>query len=121
MLIARHNRNFRKAAWLALFGMFLQILLPLVHQPQASAFPLNIRICSSFSRTHGADQSPVQKTPSCPICQTLHLLNTGFVSPPVLMIARMEGDAESLTSFTAVVHDAQAVTAAQPRAPPSLA
>jgi hypothetical protein len=80
----RHRKNFRRAAKLALFAILLQALLPLIHHP-AQAAPYGVHICAVMHHAdHSSDQdkAPVSKS-SCPICVSLHLLGSGFVSPTV--------------------------------------
>jgi hypothetical protein len=121
------NNLIRRAAWLALFALLLQTLVPLVHQPaaMASAAGQVIRICSSLARGAGessdADKSATHKLPSCPVCQSLKLLAGGFVTPvPVAFFADAERLADYAPHHAAITITPWRISVAQPRAPPTL-
>jgi hypothetical protein len=86
------NKQMRPAAWLALFALLFQALLPLAHHPAGMAsMDMAQMDMPGYSAgnlcmapgTAPADphKDPAHKPPPCPICQTLQMLAGGFVPP----------------------------------------
>jgi hypothetical protein len=128
MIEGRHSA-FRRAAWLALLALFLQIAVPLFHRPASADVRAGIsgaNLCMAPGSVPAAptdgDKAPAHKAPACAICQTLHMLGGGFVPPndPGLLAAQPYGAVLSEISSDSfpqrrIVSDARA------RAPPTLA
>jgi hypothetical protein len=86
-----HNA-FRRSAWLALFALLFQALLPLGHHPADMA---SMDMAQMDMPGYGAGnlcmapgtapadphKDPAHKPPPCPICQTLQMLAGGFIPP----------------------------------------
>ncbi len=124
-LLTRHSRNFRRAAWLAVLAVVLQMLVPLMHQPARVMLAGGVmRICSSLinQAPADADKAPTHKLPPCPICQNLHMLGHGFVPPNTVVLAHVASGGETLAlpALKPVVL-LRVISNAQPRAPPILA
>jgi hypothetical protein len=121
----RQRGIFRRTAWIAVWALVLQMLLPLIHHPAAAKAgpPDGLRICAvmGLMPTGKAEPSktPVSKIPSCPICQTLHMLNGGFVPPDISVLAiPSEHDGSVGVVAVANILPHIIITGAQPRAPP---
>ena len=86
MDMQRNSKIFRRAGLLAVMAMLLQILVPLIHHPVLAS---NVNEGISHCGMQGGmppvpahtGKTPASKIPSCPICQSLHLLNGGFAPP----------------------------------------
>jgi hypothetical protein len=120
-LLSRFPSFYRFAAFVALLAMLVPLWTSLVHHPEAAQDVTHI--CDSgMPGMQGSDHSgkaPAHKTPSCPICQGLHLLSGGFVRPVVAAVAPVSF-ASTLYVSTERTFSVRSVLApqARPRAPP---
>lgn len=128
MFRQRRHSAFRRASWLALFAILLQVVVPIVHQPggAARAGPLSAagaNLCSAPGNGPaspvGTDKSPTHKLPPCPICQTFQMLSGGFVPPSPATFAAIDraGSAPAPSAYTAI-RRRWTTANAQARAPP---
>jgi hypothetical protein len=83
----------RAGVWLALLALWIQALLPVVHQPtgaMSGAFGpgMSGSLCLAPGGAPAAplDKAPHHKIPPCPICQTFQILAAGFVPPSATAI-----------------------------------
>ena|SRR5271168_3180659 len=133
-MIRRRNRKAtRPAAWLAMFAILLQALLPAVHHPAGMALAgvgndkiagLDIAqyLCVAPSSTtpDKPGKVPAHHIPPCALCSAVHAIG-GFAPPvaPVIAVSREFGIVAPTT--TALVPLQQRPTPRQqPRAPPVL-
>jgi hypothetical protein len=111
----------RFAIYLALLAILVPLGTSLVHYPAAAqAFT---HICGIDTHAPG-DQSkdPAHKLPSCPICQSLHLLGGGFVPPEAVAVAdRPVAVAIYISADVSYLLKLVVAPQARPRAPPLLA
>jgi len=115
---------FNGAGWLALLGLLLQVFLPLLHHPETYvAGGQIIHICSWAAKTGQGDnpaKTPIKKTPSCPLCQSLHHFHGNAITGDIATAFVLH---EPLTVKLAAFHP-QCVAlpimhAARSRAPPA--
>ena len=128
MFGGRHRAH-RRAAWLALVALFLQVVVPALHHPASAAAPIGA-IAAAFCVAPGSqapapsdtDKSPAHGKQACAICQTLHMLGGGFVPPVGVALAPIEPvrAISSLPPAVAVL-DGRAVLDSRARAPPAKA
>jgi hypothetical protein len=94
--------------WLALLALWIQALLPAVHQPAGAmsgvfAFGMSGSLCLApgSAPVVPQDKAPGHKTPPCPICQTFQILAAGFAPPAVAAIPlpRFAGLADTVTIY----------------------
>ena len=86
---SRHCRAFRRAAWLGVLAVLLQILVPAVHHPVAAlgqSFLFADSVICSASRVDSdraviPDKAPTKNASHCPVCWGLQQLAGGFVVP----------------------------------------
>jgi len=110
----------RFAVFLALWAMLVPVGTGLIHSPAAAqSF---IHICGIAGHTNNDQgKDPAHKLPSCPICQSLHLLGGGVMPPDAAVVADIPFvtatydfvDSDFLLKLTIIPQ-------ARPRAPPSL-
>jgi len=111
---------YRLGAFLALWAILVPIATGLAHYP--SATQAIAHICGVDQQGNdGQGKAPTHKLPSCPICQSLHLLGAGALPPSTFSVALL-----SFVRFESRVADYDpllkpvAVPQARPRAPPVL-
>jgi hypothetical protein len=119
----------RRAAWLAVFALLLQALLPAVHHPGGMALAGTLalgdaHLClapgSAPVSPGDTDKSP-HHAPACAICQAVHAIG-GFAPPAAPVLAGQTAIATSFApSRSAAPVSRQIFRAQQPRAPPSFA
>jgi len=128
---SRHRRAFSRAAWLGVFALLLQILVPAIHRPVAAAGQSSLfadsAICSASrvgsDRAVVPDKAPAKNPSHCPVCWALQQLAAGFVVPGAISAPSANfgaGLANRLTDGTAFLVSVP-LQAAQPRGPPHLA
>ncbi|MGB9152184.1 MAG: DUF2946 family protein [Alphaproteobacteria bacterium] len=120
-LRSRFPAFYRFAAFLALWAILVPVGTSLVHSPAAAQHL--IHICGAAEHTNNDQgKDPTHKLPSCPICQSLHLLGGGFVPPDAVEIAALPSVA---AIYVSAEHDffvkLPVAPQARPRAPPVLA
>ena len=100
--------------------MLAPIFIGVVHHASAQTFFSHI--CGMGQTTGDTQKSPLQKTPSCPICQGLNLL--GNASPPpvdaVTFVAQSYAGETPFFTHNIVLVPTILSPQAQPRAPPLL-
>ncbi|MGB9153468.1 MAG: DUF2946 family protein [Alphaproteobacteria bacterium] len=120
-LRSRFPSFYRFAAFLALWAILVPMGVGLVHTPAAAqSF---IHICGAGEHTNNDQgKEPAHKLPSCPICQSLHLLGGGFVPPDTVVVAgRPLVTAVYISADYNFFVRLPVVPQARPRAPPVLA
>ncbi len=124
----RRHSAFRRAAWVAIFAMLLQALIPALHHParMAMADTLSLgggkNLClapGGIPANSGApDKEPHHHLPACAICYALHALG-GFAPPQLPAVAILRS---STTGFhpaaVTIVSIRLPYASQQPRAPP---
>jgi hypothetical protein len=129
-LYCRFSAFRRFAVFLALLAMLAPLGVGIVHHPQAMAMPMRMDMPMSASMSmpmpgmrqkadSGHAEKVPHKMPPCPICQTLHMLAAGFITPdlPVFATPDFPSVAFSLSDSAFDLWPAH-ITPAQPRAPP---
>lgn len=120
------NKNsliFRRAAWVAVLALMLQVLMPLLHPAMAAGISSvnGLRICSIAKTGDNGKEAP-QKIPSCLICFGIHHHSGSLAAPPNIALTYIASLSFVLTTpSNAAVIVVSAVSSAQPRAPPALA
>ena len=127
-MVRSKHRAFRRAAWLALFALFLQTIVPVLHHPASAALPdvVSANLCMAPGSPPVApsdpDKLPAHGTQTCAICQTLHILGGGFVPPDVVAVApAVQLGTVSITIPAVAILDGRAVSQTRARAPPAKA
>jgi Protein of unknown function (DUF2946) len=133
MIWRRNNRGTRPAAWLAVFAILLQVLLPVAQSP-ASMTPVGLggdviagldiaqNLCHAPGDTapdnHGP--APVDHRQCCDFCLAVHAVG-GFAPPsaPVIAVSREYGIVVPVEAAL-VLPRRQANATQQARAPPVL-
>jgi len=119
-LCSRFPQVYRCAAFLALMAMLVPMATMLAHH--STSAQIFTRICAVEQTTHGDNsKSPTHhhQMPSCPICQTLHLLSVGFVPPDAVILATLSAAALIYKNIGVTFFlKPHAASLAQPRAPP---
>lgn len=128
---SRHSLAFRRAAWLGLLAVVLQIVVPAIHHPVAAAGQFSLfadsPICSASrgdsDRAGVPDKAPAKNASHCPVCWGLQQLAGGFVLPGAISVPADTLSADVGNRFTnnAAILASVHVQAAQPRGPPHLA
>jgi len=117
-------KHVRFALRLALFAMLLPTLVPLLHHPMQMVAVNGLRICSAAPNTYTQTEpgkAPVSKS-VCPVCFTLHLLNSGFIPPTIETAAVFFGANQDLAPREEKVALRAAVwPGLRSRAPPAFA
>ena len=87
-MIPPRRRMSALGVWLAFLALWVQALLPVVHQPTgAMSGPFALGMSGSLCLAPGSapvapqDKAPSHKPPPCPVCQTLQILAAGFAPP----------------------------------------
>jgi hypothetical protein len=119
-LMDRTSIRFRRMAWLAV----LALMLPLFYQPVMMSAAHGLKhICSIAAHQKGSQddgKSESGKTPSCPICLSLHFHKIGFVPPAVIALNLVYLTRLSVLKFVEHRQTAAIIpTSAWPHAPPS--
>jgi Protein of unknown function (DUF2946) len=124
MARSRHGR-FRLSAWIAIWAIWVQALLPIAHHPASLAMGQYLadtghNLClSSTGSPANPDKGPVHKLPACPICQAAHAIG-GFVPPDLTELdLPLRYAIVSAVLLDVPVPRRLARIAAQPRGPPS--
>ena len=119
-LRSRFSLFHRCAAWAVLLSLLAPMALGLANSVSV-AIPAFIHLCHSEAPSDGnkSDKS-APKTPSCPICQSLHLLSGG-IAPPSLAILAHIPIFIGISIFALSIFLVRPVFTpqAQPRAPPA--
>jgi hypothetical protein len=125
----RIYRAHRRTAWLAVFALLLQSLIPAFHHPASMAFAGTLAfgdvkdLCLASGSAPVApgdhDKAPQHHVPDCPICQAVHAM--GGFPPPTAPVVALPGEAGTGTPTvrTALLVRQRAFTLAQPRGPPA--
>jgi hypothetical protein len=124
------TRGSHRAAWLALFAVLFQALLPAVHHPQGMAMAGGlgiaggINICLAPGTPPGnsapadSGKNPAPHAPACPLCQAIHAIGA-FAPPASPSLPARLGDAIALgVSVATRIEPRSHRTHPQPRAPP---
>jgi len=134
MIWRRNHRRTRPAAWLAVFAILLQALLPVVQAPagMAPAGPggdtiagLDIagHLCHAPGDTTPDDHgpAPVDHQQCCDFCLAVHAIG-GFAPPsgPVLAVSRDHGIVVPTETALVLPQQRSILRQQQPRAPPIL-
>ena len=120
-LRSRFPSLYRFAAFLALWAILVPVGTSIVHSLAAAQH--FIHICGAGEHTNNEQgKDPTHKLPSCPICQSLHLLGGELVPPDAVVVAEIPLVAAIYISadydfFIKITVAPQA----RPRAPPVLA
>ena len=125
----RPHSAFRRAAWLALVALFLQIMVPVLHHPASAAQRGGIAaadLCLAPGSLPQAptdtDKHPAHKLPACSVCLTLHMLGGGFVPPGSLAYASVPTCGAVLAPIAVdSLPQGRVVSDARARAPPERA
>lgn len=109
---------YRFAGLLALLAMLVPVGTSLVHFPAAQSF---IHICGSGGHAdNDQGKDPAHKSPSCPICQSLHLWGGGVLPPEGVVVADMAlAAAAYFTAASDFFLNLATAPQARPRAPPA--
>jgi hypothetical protein len=134
MIWRRNNRGTRPAAWLAVFAILLQALLPVVQAPAGMAAPagpdgdiiagldISAHLCHAPGDIAPDDQgpAPVDHQQCCDFCLAVHAIG-GFAPPsgPALAVNRDYGVIVP-TATTLILPRRQVASPQQARAPPVL-
>jgi hypothetical protein len=131
MIWRRNNRGTRPAAWLAVFAILLQALLPVVQAPASMVGPggdtiagldIAAHLCHAPGDNAPDDQgpAPVDHQQCCDFCLAVHAIG-GFAPPsgPILAINRNYGVVVP-TATTLILPRRQVASPQQARAPPVL-
>jgi hypothetical protein len=124
----RRHRAFRRASWLGILAVLLQIVVPAIHHPataptsQLSILFPDVVICSAFGTTV-PDKDRGKPTSRCPICWALQQLAGGFTAPAVMAGPQCSFGAGITNRLAASVPSLVSIPrqSAQPRGPPRLA
>jgi len=118
-LRSRFPLFYRCAAWVVLLSLLAPMALGLAHSV-ANAAPAFLHICHVATQADGnKDNAPTHKTPSCPICQNLHLLSGGIAPPSLALLAHIPIIISTALFALIIFIVCPAFTPqAQPRAPP---
>jgi hypothetical protein len=120
----RHSTR-RPRAWIAIWAILVQPLLPIAHHPASLALGQSLaatdhNLCqgSAGAPRDSDHKGPIHKVPTCPICQAVHAIG-GFPPPTAVMLK----SSFPYAIVVAVVTDNSAPrrlarVAAQPRGPP---
>ena len=131
MVFRRRYSASRRAAWLAVFALLLQTLVPAFHHPASMALGGTLalgeaqHLCLAPGSTpvapSGEDKVPHHHLPACAICQAVHAIG-GFAAPPAPMLAFSGGyTVAALPHFDPAQPRPRLNTHLQPRAPPATA
>jgi hypothetical protein len=134
MIWRRNRKGTRPAAWLALFAILLQALLPAVAQQPADMTPAGLsgdtvagldiaqNLCHSPGDTTPDDpgKAPLDHQQCCAFCLAVHAIG-GFVPPtaPAIAVSRDYGIVVPAAT-TLVLSQQRPTLRQQPRAPPVL-
>ena len=126
MARSRHS-GFRLSAWIAIWAIWVQALLPIAHHPASMALgqyladsEQNLCLSGAGSPISPDDKGPAHKLPTCPICQAAHAIG-GFVPPNLAKLALPLRYAIVSTVLLDIAAPRPLVrAAAQPRGPPFL-
>jgi hypothetical protein len=131
MIWRRNTRGTRPAAWLAVFAILLQALLPGIHHPAGMALAgdkiAGLDIAQYLCHTPGSTtpddpgKAPAHHhIPPCALCSSMHAI--GGFAPPSAPIIAVSGDYGIVvpTVVTLVLPRRQANATQQARAPPVL-
>jgi hypothetical protein len=117
------SKGFHRIGWIAIAAVLFQILLPLIHHPALASNVEQQVMCpmhgSMPSTTGETGKSPLTKSPSCPICQSLHVLNGGYVPPDAMTLATPNDVSPFYHSPVSSFAQRHFLVVGQPRAPPS--
>lgn len=128
---SHHRRVFRRAAWLGVLAVLLQILVPAIHHPVVAAgqsFLFADSVICSASRVDSdraviPDKAPTKNASHCPVCWGLQQLAGGFVVPGGISAPgdTLGAGVANLLADSAAILVSVRLQAAQPRGPPHLA
>jgi hypothetical protein len=124
MARSRHGK-FRLSAWIAIWAIWVQALLPIAHHPASLALGQylsdtehNLCLGGAGSPASPDDKGPAHKLPTCPICQAAHAIG-GFVPPNLAEFdLPLHYAIVSAVFLDAPVPRRMARVVAQPRGPP---
>jgi hypothetical protein len=128
MIFRRKYNASRRAAWLAVFAILLQTIVPALHHPAGMAFggaptlSYAEHLCVAPGSTPVAPTDPDKGAhhhlPACAICQAVHAIG-GFASPDAPSIALAGEFGRFLpVARTELLFPQRAGDFAQPRGPP---
>jgi hypothetical protein len=126
----RNRRKTTRGAWIAIFAILLQALLPLVHHPAGMAMADTLPIGSAKNVCIAPGSAPVlpdkptktqHNPPLCEICQAIHAV--GGFPPPAAPVLHIISTVEAIVvpSPSAFAALPAAFAPQQPRAPPVFA
>ena len=129
-MINRRHSVFRRAAWVAVFAMLLQPLIPALHHPAGMAIAGTLGLGTGKNLCLAPGSEPVgpaapdkapHHQPECAICQAIHAVG-GFAPPDAPAIAlpqSIAADFNPAVATTVLVR--LPYPSQQPRAPPFFA
>jgi Protein of unknown function (DUF2946) len=123
MAFRSRRRAFRRASWLGVLAVLLQIVVPALHHPAAAASQLSIFSDAVICTGSGTSVPDKDRGKShCPICWALQQLAGGFTTPTVPAGPQCSFDAGIANRLTVGVPSLASIPrqAAQPRGPPRL-
>lgn len=131
MIRRRNSRGTRPAAWLAVFAILLQALLPGIHHPAGMALAgdkiAGLDIAQYLCHTPGSTtpdepgKAPAhQHIPPCALCSSMHAI--GGIAPPVPPVIALSRDYGIVIPAAAALDlpRRQVNSTQQARAPPVL-
>lgn len=132
MIAWNRHRQTRRAAWLAVFALLLQTIIPALHHPASLALgsvsvldaAQHLCLAQNAGSTTPSDHEKAPKhhaVPVCPMCQAVHAIG-GFAPPADPVVALIRATAISLSHYSEAAKIRQRLACqGQPRAPPTLA
>ncbi|MDR3448260.1 MAG: DUF2946 family protein [Alphaproteobacteria bacterium] len=119
---------YRFVAYVALLAMLVPMGTMLVHHPAVASAPMPMAMsmpgCDMGMQEGTQDKTapakaPAHKMPSCPICQSLHLLGGGFVPPDnIIVSAAVPARGDFVVHERVFFIHAAPASQGRPRAPP---
>ena len=134
MIWRRNSRGIRPAAWLAVFAILLQALLPVMRMPADMAraelggdFVAGFDVARSLCHAPGDtspddhDQTPIDHHQCCDFCLAVHAIG-GFAPPsaPEIAVSREYGIVVPADTPLLLPQQRSILRRQQPRAPPVL-
>jgi hypothetical protein len=121
----------RFMAWMAIFAILLQTLIPALHHPASMAMMdmpgmdgangLCVAPGSTSPAPGAPNKAPAHQIPPCALCQAVHAIG-GFAPPPApVVIATTTVPTVFIAVLTEFTPAQPAHSSQQPRAPPSFA
>ena len=136
MRLCRNRISLRRTAWIAIFALLLQALLPAFHHPAGMALAGALggasdrtvaalesgNLCLAPGSTAPDDpgKAPAHHMPACALCAAMHVIG-GFAPPATPVLALSPRSGTIVPPYSAIVLARRLQHARQqPRAPPFL-